>query len=234
MRVPDTPAVRESQVRMAANEGGCLCMNIHGSRVPDVRIITQSACACAQTSEKEMLQKEGGGRAGAAASASEEVLYKIDIPANRYDMLCLEGIARALNIFARRLPGVAYRLADMTGARPVCCMHDGAPLRTMFKVNRYCSMAVVDECTCSGLEHKLERTLGVSHALHSALCREGDAALDSEAGDRAGAAVRHSRCAAGGHLRRSALRQLHRPAGAATIISLRRKGAYGIWSRIEF
>ncbi len=44
------------------------------------------------------------------------MLFKIDIPANRYDMLCLEGIARALNIFNRRLRGVDYRLADMSGA----------------------------------------------------------------------------------------------------------------------
>ncbi|GBG30990.1 Phenylalanine--tRNA ligase beta subunit [Hondaea fermentalgiana] len=28
-----------------------------------------------------------------------EVIYKIDIPANRYDLLCLEGLARALNVF---------------------------------------------------------------------------------------------------------------------------------------
>lgn len=53
--------------------------------------------------------------AGGATGASEEVLYKIDIPANRYDMLCLEGIARALNIFTGRLPRVDYRVADMTG-----------------------------------------------------------------------------------------------------------------------
>ena len=30
---------------------------------------------------------------------SEEVIYKIDIPANRYDLLCLEGLAPALLIF---------------------------------------------------------------------------------------------------------------------------------------
>lgn len=27
------------------------------------------------------------------------VVYKIDVPANRYDILCLEGLARALRIF---------------------------------------------------------------------------------------------------------------------------------------
>ena len=32
-------------------------------------------------------------------SAEEKTVYKIDIPANRYDLLCLEGLARALLIF---------------------------------------------------------------------------------------------------------------------------------------
>lgn len=48
-------------------------------------------------------------------AASDEVIYKIDIPANRYDMLCLEGIARALNIFRGKVQNPNYRLADMTG-----------------------------------------------------------------------------------------------------------------------
>lgn len=60
-----------------------------------------------QTSEAELLRKERGAAAG-AAGASEDVIYKIDIPANRYDMLCLEGIARALNIFLGRCPTPAY------------------------------------------------------------------------------------------------------------------------------
>ena len=27
------------------------------------------------------------------------MLYKIDVPANRYDILCLEGLARAMKVF---------------------------------------------------------------------------------------------------------------------------------------
>jgi len=33
------------------------------------------------------------------ANLDDTVIYKIDIPANRYDLLCVEGIARALRIF---------------------------------------------------------------------------------------------------------------------------------------
>ncbi|KAI7840445.1 hypothetical protein COHA_005871 [Chlorella ohadii] len=67
------------------------------------------------TSEKEMLRKELANANVDVSGASEEVIYKIDIPANRYDMLCLEGIARALNIFLGREAPPAYRLADMAG-----------------------------------------------------------------------------------------------------------------------
>lgn len=65
--------------------------------------------------------------------ASEDVIYKIDIPANRYDMLCLEGISRALNIFKGRIQAPKYKLAPMNGmpatqhlglhAQQCCNMH---------------------------------------------------------------------------------------------------------------
>jgi len=55
------------------------------------------------TTEREMQGKHSGvgqdGSDGASGDALDEVLYKIDIPANRYDLLCMEGIARALNVF---------------------------------------------------------------------------------------------------------------------------------------
>jgi hypothetical protein len=71
-----------------------------------------------QTSEREIIRKEHNKEAGdAPAEASDEIIYKIDIPANRYDMLCLEGISRALNVFNGRLAAPDYAVADMTGGR---------------------------------------------------------------------------------------------------------------------
>lgn len=32
----------------------------------------------------------------------EETVYKIEIPANRYDLLCVEGLGRALSIFLEK------------------------------------------------------------------------------------------------------------------------------------
>ena len=49
------------------------------------------------TTEAEMATKTRGG--GESGPGEEEVVYKIEVPANRYDILCLEGMSRALAVF---------------------------------------------------------------------------------------------------------------------------------------
>ncbi|ETV95539.1 phenylalanine-tRNA ligase, beta subunit [Aphanomyces invadans] len=57
------------------------------------------------TSERQIKQKEQG--VNAAIGADDTIIYKIDVPANRYDLLCVEGIARALRVFMKKeLPPV--------------------------------------------------------------------------------------------------------------------------------
>lgn len=46
-----------------------------------------------------MISKEQDGGSQLAADASEEIIYRIEIPANRYDLLCLEGLVNAFLIF---------------------------------------------------------------------------------------------------------------------------------------
>ncbi|KAJ6669309.1 hypothetical protein lerEdw1_008118 [Lerista edwardsae] len=53
------------------------------------------------TSEKEIISKEQGD--GKAEGVSDIILYKIDVPANRYDLLCLEGLVRGLQVFKERV-----------------------------------------------------------------------------------------------------------------------------------
>ncbi|XP_065176367.1 phenylalanine--tRNA ligase beta subunit-like [Sycon ciliatum] len=62
------------------------------------------------TSEKEMIAKEQGS--DRAANASEEVIYKIDVPANRYDLLCIEGLVQSLLVFLQRNTAVQYRRVE--------------------------------------------------------------------------------------------------------------------------
>merc|ERR1711939_225080 len=54
------------------------------------------------TSEREMIAAEQGE--DKAKDAADDVIYKIDIPANRPDLLCMEGIARALKVFNGKAP----------------------------------------------------------------------------------------------------------------------------------
>ena len=49
------------------------------------------------TSEREQVTREQGEQAG--ANLSDDVIYKIELPANRYDLLSLEGLTRALRCY---------------------------------------------------------------------------------------------------------------------------------------
>lgn len=63
------------------------------------------------TSEREMVAKEQG-ETKSSADLDDTVIYKIDIPANRYDLLCIEGIARSLRIFKGLEPAPVYTLVE--------------------------------------------------------------------------------------------------------------------------
>ena len=47
-----------------------------------------------------MITKEQGLEQ--SSGASEEIIYRIDVPANRYDLLCLEGLVTGLLIFQEK------------------------------------------------------------------------------------------------------------------------------------
>ncbi|OMP05794.1 Phenylalanyl-tRNA synthetase, class IIc, beta subunit, archae/euk cytosolic [Corchorus capsularis] len=47
-------------------------------------------------------------------SADDEVIYKIEVPANRYDLLCLEGLAQALRIFNGQDEIPRYKVANIS------------------------------------------------------------------------------------------------------------------------
>lgn len=63
-------------------------------------MITIVTLTQSQTSEKDIISKEQGD--SKASGASDVILYKIDVPANRYDLLCLEGLVRGLQVFKNR------------------------------------------------------------------------------------------------------------------------------------
>ncbi|VDK76071.1 unnamed protein product [Litomosoides sigmodontis] len=73
------------------------------------------------TSEKAAAQKEQGstmsGENGTSKLCDEEV-YKIELPANRNDLLCIEGLSRALRIFKNEMKPPTYQLR-----KPSHCRH---------------------------------------------------------------------------------------------------------------
>ncbi|XP_057821359.2 phenylalanine--tRNA ligase beta subunit, cytoplasmic isoform X1 [Cryptomeria japonica] len=63
------------------------------------------------TTEKAVLRKEK--HLNEEAAEDEEVIYKIEVPANRYDLLCLEGLAQALRIFIGKEKVPNYKVMDI-------------------------------------------------------------------------------------------------------------------------
>ncbi|KAM3703336.1 hypothetical protein ACB094_04G091700 [Castanea mollissima] len=64
------------------------------------------------TTEKAIMRKEK--HLDEESDGDEEVIYKIEVPANRYDLLCLEGIAQALRIFNGQQEIPTYKVANIS------------------------------------------------------------------------------------------------------------------------
>ena len=81
-------------------------------------VLTEREAAAAR-----QLRGDDGGAAGGDAGGggggggAEEVLYYIAIPANRTDLLCLEGFALALNVFLGNKPLPVRERAAAGGSR---------------------------------------------------------------------------------------------------------------------
>ncbi|CAA6660952.1 unnamed protein product [Spirodela intermedia] len=75
------------------------------------------------TTEKAIIRKEKHLEEDAEPDGDdEEVIYKIEVPANRSDLLCLEGIARSLRIFTGAEETPKYKLSDIS-SKSIVTMH---------------------------------------------------------------------------------------------------------------
>ncbi|EAN79208.1 phenylalanyl-tRNA synthetase (beta subunit), putative [Trypanosoma equiperdum] len=65
------------------------------------------------TSEREMFRREQGEAVAAKGEElSDAVIYKIDTPANRYDLLCAEGMGTAMKVFLGMTPAPRFQLLN--------------------------------------------------------------------------------------------------------------------------
>mmetsp|Transcript_23920 Transcript_23920/g.58032 ORF Transcript_23920/g.58032 Transcript_23920/m.58032 type:complete len:645 (-) Transcript_23920:176-2110(-) len=129
------------------------------------------------TSDFEMMRKERGEEA--ASGASKRVIYKIDVPANRYDLLCLEGLVLALQVFkgmvanpqlSLSMPhGLAattmYIAKETAGVRPyiLCAILRGVTLNK----SRYDSFIDLQEKVMSNVGRKRQLVAIGTHDLDS-------------------------------------------------------------------
>lgn len=118
------------------------------------------------TTEKQMLTKEQGA-VEEAESASEEIIYRIDIPANRYDLLCLEGLVSALLIFqGTRQPERFVRVDPPNGKKPqkLIILPDTA------KIRPYAVAAVLRDITLD--KDAYDSFIELQDKLHQNICRK--------------------------------------------------------------
>uniref|UniRef100_M8BTI8 phenylalanine--tRNA ligase n=1 Tax=Aegilops tauschii TaxID=37682 RepID=M8BTI8_AEGTA len=65
------------------------------------------------TTEKAIIRKEKHLEEDVEADGDDEVIYKIEVAANRYDLLCLEGLARSLRIFTGSEATPIFKIASI-------------------------------------------------------------------------------------------------------------------------
>ena len=103
-------------------------------------------------------------RAGNTAAATEMV-YKIEIPANRYDILCLEGLARALNVFNQRHQPPQFKLLPAPPGGYLTMTVEPATAQ----IRPYIVCAVLRNCTFD--DRSYNSFLDLQDRMHHNICR---------------------------------------------------------------
>jgi len=114
------------------------------------------------TSDYNRITKEQGEVAAIKQKASKEIKFVIDIPANRYDLLGLEGICNALNVFLGNKETVFYKKC-----KPQYTMR----VTENVKLTRpYIVCAVMRDFKIT--ESVYDRFLEIQEKLHNNICRK--------------------------------------------------------------
>lgn len=117
------------------------------------------------TSEKDIIIREQGDQK--AEGASDVVLYKIDVPANRYDLLCLEGLVRGLQVFKEKIEAPRFkRVSPANGAEPqrLVITEETASVRP------HAVAAVLRNITFN--QERYESFIELQEKLHQNICRK--------------------------------------------------------------
>jgi len=110
-------------------------------------------------SEKEKIKRETGVD---DENASDELILKIEVPANRYDLLCEEGITRALNIFLGNEKIPSFNLSS-----PV---HKMIVENSVMEIRPYIVCAVLRNFSF-GNKDVYDNFISLQTKLHQTVCR---------------------------------------------------------------
>eukprot|EP01139_Manchomonas_bermudensis_P009679 Amastigsp_a339439_708.p2 type:complete len:608 gc:universal Amastigsp_a339439_708:1839-16(-) len=113
------------------------------------------------TSEAIQQERERGA---ASATASTEKIYKIDLPANRYDLVCVEGLARALRVFLELGPSPRYEVVTPAHMETVFVEPETAAIRP------FVVAAILRGVTFTPENYK--SFLDLQEKLHANVCRK--------------------------------------------------------------
>ncbi|PFX26975.1 Phenylalanine--tRNA ligase beta subunit [Stylophora pistillata] len=94
----------------------------------------------------------------------EGVIYKIEIPANRYDLLCLEGISRGIQVFLGKIKAPRYKAVKPSGALQRLKISKNTAL-----VRPHCVAALIRNITFT--QESYNSFIDLQDKLHHNLCR---------------------------------------------------------------
>jgi phenylalanyl-tRNA synthetase beta chain len=120
------------------------------------------------TSEREEAQKSSTVKLSdkLIASLSDTILYKIDVPANRYDLLCVEGLSRAIRIFLGDQDAPTYTLVD--GDKPAAVLT--VKKNNTDTIRPFVVSAILKDITFT--QERYESFIDLQDQLHRNLCRQ--------------------------------------------------------------
>jgi phenylalanyl-tRNA synthetase beta chain len=110
-----------------------------------------------------MMTKEQG-EVASAQDASEEVIYRVDIPANRYDLLCLEGLVNGLMVFQKKMAPPKYQRIEPKKIEKINVTPSTQQIRP-FVVGAILRGVNLDK-------EKYDRFIDLQDKLHQNICRK--------------------------------------------------------------
>lgn len=95
---------------------------------------------------------------------SDAVIYKIDVPANRYDLLCIEGLSRAIKIFLGDMDAPTYKVAEVETMETMTVKNATSTVRP------FVVCAILKDVTFT--QERYNSFIELQDQLHRNLCRQ--------------------------------------------------------------